>query len=71
MKHGNTMKLYKILRSHDFRIMAQIKGYEFAVELQRSYERKFPENKFIITDQNNNKNEGRKRRKPKPRAGTE
>jgi hypothetical protein len=60
MKHGNAMKLYKILRSHDFKVFAQIRGYEFALQLQILYENAFPQNKFIITDKNQKVNERRR-----------
>lgn len=62
MKHGNSTKSYSILRGHDFKVMATAKGYEIAKNLQKLYENQFPENKFILTDKNQNQHVDRRKR---------
>jgi hypothetical protein len=50
--NGNSMKWYIIIREHDYKIMAHVKGYDFAVGLQDLYQKKFPQNKFQLQDKN-------------------
>jgi pantothenate kinase len=61
--NGNSMKWYLIIREHDYKLMAKVKGYDFAFHLLDYYIKVFPRNKFIIQDKNQNNAKIRKRSK--------
>lgn len=63
--NGNYMKWYIIIREHDYKIMARVKGFDFAVSLQDLYQKNFPQNKFQLQDKNFKLKNGKRKSLPK------